>query len=148
MLPNSELNLKFNREAQNVLNEGVAIAARRYRTNFAGTEHLLHALLEQENGATHLLAAIGVDPKRLLGQLERIMMVGEYTREEPAPFTPRMKKVMVLAGEHARGKGCSEIGTEHLLVGLLAEKCSRCVEILGKAGCNLQKIEAAMSVTA
>jgi ATP-dependent Clp protease ATP-binding subunit ClpC len=37
------------------------------------------------------------------------------------PYTPRVKKVLALAGKEAKGLNHSYIGTEHILLGLFRE---------------------------
>ena len=37
------------------------------------------------------------------------------------PYTPRVKKVLALAGKEAKGLNHSYVGTEHILLGLLRE---------------------------
>jgi ATP-dependent Clp protease ATP-binding subunit ClpC len=40
------------------------------------------------------------------------------------PYTPRVKKVLVLAGKEAKALHHSYVGTEHILLGLVRDKIS------------------------
>ena len=53
-------------------------------------------------------------------------------------FTDRARTVIVLAQEEARGLGHNYIGTEHLLLGLLAEGHGVGAVVLGEAGVELE----------
>src|ERR1700692_2631620 len=61
--------------------------------------------------------------------LERVCMEGEkHVGPRPetnmignVPYTPRVKKVLALAGKEAKALNHSYLGTEHILLGLLRE---------------------------
>ena len=58
------------------------------------------------------------------GQASRDEQVGLGPEAKPsrnAPYTPRVKKVLALAGKEAKGLNHSYLGTEHILLGLLRE---------------------------
>src|SRR5690349_20246535 len=46
-------------------------------------------------------------------------------------FTPRAREVVKLAVEQARALGAAEVGTEHLLGGMLAEGGNLAIQVLG-----------------
>src|SRR6266481_4130538 len=97
--------------------------ADRFNHNYVGTEHLLLGLIKLGQGvAVNVLQKMGLD-------LERIRMeVEEHVGSNPEtnmigniPYTPRVKKVMALAGKEAKALNHSYVGTEHILLGLLRE---------------------------
>jgi ATP-dependent Clp protease ATP-binding subunit ClpC len=112
----------FTPRAQHVL----ALArkeAERFKHNYVGTEHLLLGLIKLGQGvAVNVLQKMGLD-------LERVRMeVEEYVGSHPEtnmigniPYTPRVKKVLALAGKEAKALNHPYIGTEHILLGLLRE---------------------------
>jgi ATP-dependent Clp protease ATP-binding subunit ClpC len=55
-------------------------------------------------------------------------------------FTDRGRTVVVLAEEEARGLDHNYIGTEHLLLGLLAEGNGRAAQVLHAAGITIERV--------
>ena len=99
--------------------------AREHRHGFIGTEHLALALLDEPEGlAAKAIWALGVAPEAARQALVAAMTPA--TADEPAaggmPFTPRAKKVLELALREALQLGHNYIGTEHILLGVLAEE--------------------------
>jgi ATP-dependent Clp protease ATP-binding subunit ClpC len=97
--------------------------AERFNHNCVGTEHLLLGLIKLGQGvAVNVLHKMGLD-------LERVRMeVEKYVGSHPAtkmvgdiPSTPRVKKVLALAGKEAKALNHPYVGTEHILLGLLRE---------------------------
>ena len=59
---------------------------------------------------------------------------GEVDTAQHLPFTPRANRVLFLAYEEAIKSGKDEIGTEHLLLGLVQENEGVAAKILTKLG--------------
>ena len=98
---------------------------RKYRHGFIGTEHLALALLDEPEGlAAKAIWALGVAPEAARQAL--VAAMPPATADEPAsggmPFTPRANKVLKLALREALQLGHNYIGTEHVLLGVLAEE--------------------------
>jgi ATP-dependent Clp protease ATP-binding subunit ClpC len=53
------------------------------------------------------------------------------------PFTPEARQVIVLAEDEARGLGHTQIGTEHLLLGLIAEETGAAGRAFARLGVTL-----------
>src|SRR5699024_6318211 len=69
--------------------------------------------------------------------------VGEGAgKQELLGFTPRTKRIFELSFLEARNLGHSYVGTEHMLLGLLAEGEGVAVVILKKLGADIEKIKA------
>ena len=94
-----------------------------------GTEHLLLALIREEDGiAGQALSEAGVTLDETRNKVEELVGRGEPVPERRSgkrwrrqvPFTPRAKKTMELALRESLGLGHNYIGTEHLLLGLLS----------------------------
>lgn len=139
----------FTPRSKNVLEASLGEALS-MRHNYVGTEHLLLGLLsEPESVAATALSNLGADPGRVRqevvrqlgdtpqahtrrdpGPLERTREVlrrsfGRYAREDRpifGRFTERGRKVVMLAQDEARHFNHNYIGTEHLLLGLLADE--------------------------
>jgi len=97
--------------------------AERFNHNCVGTEHLLLGLIKLGQGvAVNVLHKMGLDLERVRLEVEKYVgshpatnMVGDI------PSTPRVKKVLALAGKEAKALNHPYVGTEHILLGLLRE---------------------------
>jgi ATP-dependent Clp protease ATP-binding subunit ClpA len=96
--------------------------ARTLRHNYIGTEHILLGLLREEGStAARVLESLEITVVRVRVQVVRIVSSGEEVTIGQIPFTPRAKKVLELALREALNLGHNYIGTEHILLGLIAE---------------------------
>ena len=97
--------------------------ADRFHHNYVGTEHLLLGLINLGQGvAVNVLQKMGLDLDTVRAAVEQ--QVGTGPEAKPAgnvPYTPRVKKVLSLAGKEAKSLNHSYVGTEHILLGLLRE---------------------------
>ncbi|HWR90194.1 MAG TPA: Clp protease N-terminal domain-containing protein, partial [Dissulfurispiraceae bacterium] len=95
--------------------------AERRNNDYLGTEHLLLALLREEDSSPiNILKKMGVSIDELRLEVERNLPSGSSLLTfGDIPFTPRAKKVLELAIEEARLLGHNYIGSEHLLLGLI-----------------------------
>jgi len=96
--------------------------ARLLRHDYVGTEHLLLALLYEEEGvAAKALALLGISRQDVRAQVEETIGYGHSPPAGPMPFTAPAKKALELSLREALALGHHYIGTEHLLLGLLRE---------------------------
>jgi ATP-dependent Clp protease ATP-binding subunit ClpC len=97
--------------------------ADRFHHNYVGTEHLLLGLINLGQGvAVNVLQKMGLDLQTVRTAVEK--QVGTGPDSKPSgniPYTPRVKKVLALAGKEAKALNHSYVGTEHILLGLLRE---------------------------
>ena len=97
--------------------------ADRFHHNYVGTEHLLLGLINLGQGvAVNVLQKMGLDLETVRAAVEK--QVGTGPESKPTgniPYTPRVKKVLALAGKEAKSLNHSYVGTEHILLGLLRE---------------------------
>ena len=97
--------------------------AERFNHNYVGTEHLLLGLIKLGQGvAVNVLQKMGLDLETVRLEVEK--HVGSYPATNMVgsiPYTPRVKKVLALAGKEASALNHSHVGTEHILLGLLRE---------------------------
>lgn len=70
--------------------------------------------------AMDALASIGIDVSAIKRQADETFGPGRFRYPRP-PFSPRAKKVLELSLRESITLGHSYIGTEHLLLGMLAE---------------------------
>src|ERR1700744_2171349 len=97
--------------------------ADRFNHNYVGTEHLLLGLIKLGQGvAVNVLQKMGLDLETVRMEVEK--HVGSHAETKMVgniPYTPRVKKVLALAGKEAKALNHSYVGTEHILLGLLRE---------------------------
>ena len=97
--------------------------ADRFNHNYVGTEHLLLGLIKLGQGvAVNVLQKMGLDLETVRTEVEKQVGSGPETKMVGnIPYTPRVKKVLALAGKEAKSLTHSYVGTEHILLGLLRE---------------------------
>ena len=97
--------------------------ADRFNHNYVGTEHLLLGLIKLGQGvAVNVLQKMGLDMETVRMEIEKQVGSGPETKMVGnIPYTPRVKKVLALAGKEAKSLNHSYVGTEHILLGLLRE---------------------------
>jgi ATP-dependent Clp protease ATP-binding subunit ClpC len=97
--------------------------ADRFNHNFVGTEHLLLGLIKLGQGvAVNVLQKMGLDLETVRMEVEKQVGTGpDQKMIGNIPYTPRVKKVLALAGKEARALNHTYVGTEHILLGLLRE---------------------------
>src|SRR5882757_9106465 len=97
--------------------------ADRFHHNYVGTEHILLGLIKLGQGvAVSVLQKMGLDLETVRNAVEKQVGTGQETKaQNSVPYTPRVKKVLALAGREAKTLNHSYVGTEHILLGLLRE---------------------------
>src|SRR5579859_439027 len=97
--------------------------ADRLNHNFLGTEHLLLGLIKLGQGvAVNVLQKLGLDLETVRMEVEKQVGTGpDQKMIGNIPYTPRVKKVLALAGKEAKALNHTYVGTEHILLGLLRE---------------------------
>lgn len=111
--------------------------SRRLGHNFIGTEQILLGLTAEGTGiASKLLRGKGVSLKDARVEVEKIIGRGSGFVAVEIPFTPRAKRVLDLAWSEAKALGHNYIGTEHLLLGVLADGEGVAVRVLENLGVN------------
>ena len=97
--------------------------ADRFHHNYIGTEHLLLGLINLGQGvAVNVLQKMGLDLDTVRQAVDEQVGLGPEAKPSGnIPYTPRVKKVLALAGKEAKSLNHSYVGTEHILLGLLRE---------------------------
>ena len=97
--------------------------ADRFNHNYVGTEHLLLGLIKLGQGvAVNVLQKMSMDLETVRMEVEKQVGSGPETQSQGnIPYTPRVKKVLALAGKETKALNHSYVGTEHILLGLLRE---------------------------
>lgn len=106
-----------------------------------GTEHILLGLLDDPDGSvSQIMRVFNIDLSLLKAEVEHIIGSGE-TRKEAVdlPTSPRAKRVIDLSMREARMMGVNYIGTEHILLGLLAEGEGMAAQLLASHGMDVAR---------
>jgi ATP-dependent Clp protease ATP-binding subunit ClpA len=148
--------------------------ARQMSHSYIGTEHLLLGLLREKKGAAaQALADAGVTAEGARVAVLRVLQDGlPEPVPEPPPlavipadvtpidaitaradqaimggYTPRARRVLASAMIEAARLGADEVGTEHLLLGLLTERDGVAAAILGRLGFDGERARATFDFT-
>ena len=112
-----------------------------FKHDYVGTEHILLGLLRERDGiAAHVLGSFDITVERVRGEVVRTVGVGQAATAVHAPFTERAKKTLELALQEALGLGQTYIGTEHILLGLVALNEGPATRILGDLDVSPDKV--------
>jgi ATP-dependent Clp protease ATP-binding subunit ClpA len=121
--------------------------ARTLKQTRVGPLHLLLGLLTAEDGtAGRLLASLGVEPEDV--RRESVARLGRGA-DEPGghiPFSPGAKKAFDHSLRESLGLDHSYIGTEHMLLGLIADPESDIGEVLDALGVRTDAVRDAVMV--
>ena len=137
----SQFGDKFTNQARSVL----ALAseeARRYNHTGVGTEHLLLALMSEDEGiAAKALAQLQVQENEIRKQIETL-----HPEEHDHPVVKGMigvtaqgKAGIECSVQEARSLDHHYLGTEHLLLGLMREREGLGGQVLRQAGVSLER---------
>jgi ATP-dependent Clp protease ATP-binding subunit ClpC len=115
--------------------------ADRFNHSYVGTEHLLLGIISLGQGvAVNVLQRLNVNLEAVRIEVEKAVGVGPETKQVGnLPFTPRVKKVLALAGSEARSLNHAYVGTEHILLGLLREGEGVASRVLRNLNVDLEK---------
>ncbi len=109
------------------------VEARRLNHDYIGTEHLVLGLVAEEEGvAARALSELGISVENLRHEVEAAVGSGAAPPTGHIPFTPRAKKVLELSLREAETLGHNSVGTEHMLLGLVAVGEGVAVEALSR----------------
>lgn len=121
--------------------------ARGLHQPYVGTEHVLLALLKEEDGlAARALERLGVHYEATVAAIRRIVTIDESTDVSGhLSFTPRVKRVLENSLREAMQMGQSYISTEHLLLGIIRENEGTAIEVLERMGVSGDDLRAALN---
>jgi plasmid stability protein len=105
-----------------------------------GSEHLVLGLLRTDGAAANALSALGLDLERARQAVEERLGRGETATIGPIRFAPEAKQGLELARRESRALGCQYVGTEHLLLGIVAQPESAGAELVRAAEDDAEKV--------
>lgn len=132
---------RVRRALQAARQEAVAL-----RHEYVGTEHMLLGLTHDADGiAGAVLRDAGVGAEVVRTSLLQVVRPGVTTPVGPdLPYTSRAKKALELAMAEARQLRHSYVGTEHILLGLLAEERGIAAQVLRSLGLEVGPVREAI----
>ena len=119
--------------------------AARLHHEYVGTEHILLGLIREGQGvAATVLQNLNAELDELQQKIEDTVKRGKATQTTgpDLPYTSRAKKVLELAMREARELDHAYVGTEHLLLGLLAEAQGIAAQLLASFGVTFENARA------
>ncbi|NLG19741.1 MAG: ATP-dependent Clp protease ATP-binding subunit, partial [Fibrobacter sp.] len=135
----------FNNKANEVMSAAIELAMQMGHT-YVGSEHLLAALANPENGyAGQLLAENDVTPEKVGEIIGASVGRGMPTNLNPADLTPRGKFIVEKAMVIARNSGGNYVVPEYLLLALCAERDNMAISILKKLNVDPQTVVSALA---
>ncbi len=130
----------FTEKANSALNLAIE-AAEKFGHTYIGSEHILIGLLAEGSGLAYtVLSGRGVTQESIEDMLETAVGKGTPTKLTPDDLTPRAKRIIEIAIAAARSLGCSFVGTEHLLMGIMEEGDNYAIRFLSEAGVSSRDV--------
>src|ERR687894_678971 len=123
----------LSREAQEAVMRAREASAGTTRTAAIGTDHLLAGIVTGDNVATEALRRAGADVD---GMQARFREFRGDPGDQVYTFTPSAKRALQLSFTAARQMGSGQVGSEHLLLGLLGEGDGNAYRILQQHGAS------------
>lgn len=136
---------RLNTAADEIVRKVAQEIAYEFGLDYVGTEHILLGILRHNQGVgAQVLAALGVDERKARKKVEELM---QRAKEDTwvfgrLPGSPHYRNVVALAIDEATQLEAKEIGSEHLLLGLLREEGSTAQTVLAELGVTLRKCRA------
>ena len=109
------------------------------------SEHLLLGIIQLGQGvAVNALLRMGVDMVHIRNEIEENTKEKNKNKEQEESkkditHTPRLKKIIALAGKEAKELSHSYVGTEHLLLGILRDPECQAAKILSKLDIDIER---------
>ncbi len=120
-------------EAQEAVMRAREASAGTTQTAAIGTDHLLAGVVTGDNVATEVLRRAGANVE---GMRDHFREFRGEPGDQVYTFTPSAKRALQLAFAAARQMGAAQVGTEHLLLGLLGEGDGNAYRILQQNGAS------------
>ncbi len=128
------MNKGFTQKANAAINLAIQSAQQLGHT-YIGTEHILLGLLKEGSGvASTVLSELDVREEDIENLIIEKIGTGSITALTKDDFTPRSKRVLQRAFLQSARLGHNYVGTEHILLSLMAESDSYAMSFLAELG--------------
>lgn len=135
--------------AKKVLQDATVLALQMQQT-YVTSEHILYCLLNIKSTrdiANRSLKKLGVDvsdfKKQVMDNLKKVQPSNEtptlsrYRRHDQVYYSPKVKEIISLAGAEALNMNTNQIGTEHLLMGIVLSDTGIATSVFREAGIDV-----------
>jgi ATP-dependent Clp protease ATP-binding subunit ClpC len=134
------MDAEFNVRAQRI----IALAKEEARTlnhDYIGTEHILLGLIDGGEGiAIKTLESLGISLQAVRQAVEKVIIQGRHAPSGQAQFTRQAATALELSRQEATRLGHSNVGTEHILLGLILQGDGVAAQVLLSLGASLARI--------
>lgn len=138
---------RFTERAQDAAARAYEIL-QRYGHNQVDTEHILLALLEQNDGVIpQVVERLGADVSLIRSRIDEVLRKSPRSAtiygaggESQVFITPRVKRVIDLANQEASRLKDDYISTEHMFLAVLAERNTATAKILADANLTRERV--------
>ena len=137
---------QFTEQAQEVLQASQEVVRRYHHTQW-DSEHILMALLEQENGVpADIFRGVGVSVGGMRDRLHQLLDQGPKVANETAQMfdSPRTKALLQRAKREAERMSDEFIGSEHLLVAAIQEDQGDAARVVAEFRISLESVYQAL----
>jgi ATP-dependent Clp protease ATP-binding subunit ClpA len=110
--------------------------AQRFNHEYIGTEHILLGLVKEGTGvAANVIKNRDIDLRRVRLEVEKLVQAGpEMITMGKLEMTPRARQTIECAVKEAKGLEHTYVGTEHILLGLIAVQEGIAAQVLMNCG--------------
>jgi ATP-dependent Clp protease ATP-binding subunit ClpA len=127
--------------------KALALARReadRLNHHFVGREHVLLGVIALGNGvAANVLLKLGLDLEKVRKEVEKQIGIGPDQKiSGNISYTPGVRKVFAAAAKEAGNLNHANVGTEHILLGLLREGDGALPQVWKNLGVDTEKARA------
>jgi len=142
---------RFTKEAQEAATLAYEIMLR-YKHTQLDTEHILLALLEQQESVIQqALKSLGIDMGHLRQRVEDVLKASPrltapgVLKPQQVYITPRVKRLMDRSNEEASRLKDELISVEHMMLAILSDKESAAAHILNESGIDYERFDEALA---
>ncbi len=132
---------RYSNDARKSLAQAREIALR-LNHKIIDTEHLLYGMLDSDDPVIHgILGTLGVHPVKVRQALDFVIGKGGRPLTVEPVLSASARQTLDLAEQEAKDHGTVEVGTDHLLLGLLREGAGIAAGVLHSFGITLERVE-------
>lgn len=118
------------------------LAAREFRQNYIGTEHILLGLIRERTGvAANVMFDNGVDESQVIEMIRDLIAPENLLAlKERDGYSPRSRKILEESARQAERFKAEAVGTEHILLAIIKEGENVAARLLNTMGIQMQKL--------
>lgn len=109
--------------------------------DYLGTEHIVLGLLSQPQGLAAAFIVTKATPEQVRTAMAGVLGPRADTVPEHLPYTPRGMRSLELSLQEAQRLGHDYVGSEHILLGVLAEQHGVGAQVLSGLGIDRRGVE-------